>query len=74
MNWADVGAVLFGFLVFTGVGASSAWLAMRTRGLKSREHAKLDWLDVLDAFEGTPPLRMEAAFSRPSAAPLRRRA
>jgi hypothetical protein len=56
MSWADVGAMVVGFLVFTGVGASSTWLAMRTQS-RRREHGSIDWLDVLDAFEGTPPLR-----------------
>lgn len=56
MIWADVGAVLVGFLAFTGVGASAYWLALRTES-RRREHGTVDWLDVLDAFEGTPPAR-----------------
>lgn len=56
MIWADVGAVLVGFLAFAGTGASACWFAMRTDS-RRREHGAIDWLDVLDAFEGTPPAR-----------------
>jgi hypothetical protein len=72
MTWADVGAVLVAFLVFAGLGASATCLAARTQA-RRREAGAIDWLDVLDAFEGTPPPRrspMRAArapgpFSRP---------
>jgi hypothetical protein len=54
MTWADVGAVLVGFFAFAGVGATGCFLAARAQ-MKKREHGAVEWLDVLDAFEGTPP-------------------